>query len=68
MASGIYTTFKEYAGDATVDLDGHTFKVILLDGDHAFSAAHSVLTDVNSNELPNGNGYTTGGATLADVT
>lgn len=68
MASGIYTTFKEYAGDATVDLDGHTFKVILLDDSHAFSAAHSVLTDVNTNELENGNGYTTGGAELASVT
>jgi len=68
MASGIYTTFKEYAGDGTVDLDTHTFNVILLDDSHAFNAAHAVLTDVNTNELGNGNGYTTGGAALASVT
>ena len=63
MASGIYTTFKEYAGDATVDLDGHTFKVILLGTTHTFNAADSVLTDVSDNQIE-GTGYTAGGETL----
>ena len=63
MASGIYTTFKEYAGDATIDLDGHSFKVALLDTTHAFAAANSVWTDVSANEIT-GTGYTAGGITM----
>ena len=49
MASGIYTTFKEYAGDATIDLDGHSFKVALLDNSHSFSAANSLWTHISAN-------------------
>ena len=67
MASGIYTTFKEYAADATVDLDTHTFKVALLGTTHAYSAANSVWTDVSANEIT-GTGYTAGGTTLGTVT
>jgi len=67
MASGIYTSFKEYAGDATVDLDTHTFKVALLGTTHSFSAANTVWADVSANEIT-GTGYTAGGTTLASVT
>lgn len=65
MASGIYNRFKANLMNKEIDLEGDTIKVMLLDGDHAFTATHNVIGDVNSNELANGNGYTTGGATLA---
>lgn len=66
MSSGIYTAFKEDLMTKAVNLGtgGDTIKVALLDGDHSFSAANSVWGDVSSNELANGNGYTTNGATL----
>jgi len=66
MASGIYNRFKANLMNKEIDLEADTIKVILLDGDHSFTATHNVLTDVSSNELANGNGYTTGGATLAN--
>ena len=67
MASGIYTTFKEYAGDATVDLDGHTFNVCLMTQTHAFAAANSIWANVSANEIA-GTGYTAGGLALGTVT
>jgi hypothetical protein len=63
MASGIYTTFKEYAGDATVDLDGHTFNVCLMTTTHAFAAANSIWANVSANEI-SGTGYTAGGLAM----
>jgi len=48
-----------------VDLEADTIKVMLLNNSHAFTATHNVKADVVANELANGNGYTTGGATLA---
>ena len=67
MASGIYTSFKEYAGDATVDLDTHTFKVALMNNTHSFSAANSTWANVSANEI-SGTGYTAGGTTLNTIT
>ena len=67
MASGIYTSFKEYAGDGTIDLDLHTFKCALLNSTHAFSAANTVWANVSANEI-SGTGYTAGGTTMASVT
>lgn len=67
MADIIYNNFKEYIGDNTIDMDGDTFKVMLLDDGHTPSAAHDAPADVSGDELANGNGYTTGGATLANV-
>lgn len=65
MASGIYNRFKANLMNKIVDLEGDTIKVILLDSTHAFTSTDTVLTDVSGNEISNGNGYTTGGATLA---
>ena len=66
MASGIYTAFKEDLMTKAVNLGtgGDTIKVALLSDSHSFSAANSVWGDVSANELANGNGYTTNGATL----
>ena len=45
-----------------------TFKVILMAAGFTFDIdAHANLSDVSANELAAGNGYTTGGQTLAGV-
>ena len=70
MAASItlFNAFRESLGDGTIDLDTHTFKVLLLaTGAAAPVATNSVKTDLGS-EHANANGYTTGGATLASVT
>ena len=53
----LYDSFKEYMGDGTIDLDGHSFKVMLLTNSASFSAAHSVLADVSGNQISAGSGY-----------
>jgi hypothetical protein len=65
MASGIYNRFKANLMNKEIDLEGDTIKVMLLNDSHSFTATNNVIGDVNTNELANGNGYTTGGATLA---
>lgn len=70
MAAGnwiVYNSAREYLMDGTIDLDTHTFKVMLTTDTYTPSASHTVKTDV-TNEIANGNGYTTGGATLGSVT
>ena len=57
--------FKKYLGDGTIDLDTHTFKAALT------NTAPTAGTDTvlaNITQIANGNGYTTGGVTLASVT
>jgi len=67
MASFIYNSFKEYLGDGTIDMDNDSFKIILLSASHTPDATNTQYTNVSGNELANGNGYTTGGNTLANV-
>jgi hypothetical protein len=70
MAASItfYHSFKEFLGDGTIDLDIHTFKVMLVASGYTPSAStHTVKADV-TNELSTANGYTAGGATLGSVT
>ncbi len=64
----LYDSFKEYLGDGTIDLDGHSFKVMLLTNSASFSAGHSVLADISGNQISSGSGYTGGGAALTGVT
>ena len=69
MASGIYNIFKKSLFEGNVDLSedspSDVIKVALLDNSHSFTATDDDWTDVSANELANGNGYTTGGETLA---
>ena len=62
-----YNSFREYVADGTIDLDTHTFKVMLVASGYTPSTAHTVKSDV-TNELSTANGYTAGGATLGSVT
>lgn len=64
----IHDKAKEYMGDGTIDLDGDTFKGILVT-----SSSNLATTSVNgyaavTNELSTANGYTSGGLTLTSVT
>lgn len=70
MAAGTFTLYDSVAeliADGTIDLDGDTFKLALLTSSYTPSQAHDEYADL-TNEHANGNGYTTGGATLGSVT
>lgn len=62
-----YNGFSEYLGDGTIDMDNDTFKMQLHTSTYTPAVTHDVLTDL-TNEVANGNGYTTGGVTLSGVT
>lgn len=70
MAAGawkVYDTAKEKLGNAIIDLDSHTFKCALFtSSSNANTLTHDELADL-TNEVANGFGYTTGGATLTSV-
>jgi len=63
----IYDQAIEDIVSGAIDLDSDTLKVILLDTDASFTATNTDLTDISGDEIANGNGYTTGGATLSNV-
>jgi hypothetical protein len=63
----LYDSFAELVADGTIDLDTHTFKVMLVASGYTPSAAHDQKADI-TNELSTANGYTAGGATLGSVT
>jgi len=69
MADFIYNQFKHEVMEGTYDLSngGDTIKVALMKTGHSASTSDDDdWTSVSANELDNGNGYTTGGATLAN--
>lgn len=71
MAAGTFTLYDhvaEHIADGTIDLDGHTFKLMLVDDGYTPNAAHDEYEDVSDDEIANGAGYTTGGAALTSVT
>lgn len=71
MAAAIYfyNSFTEYVADGTIDLDTHTFKVMLTTSSYTPSAAHTVKTDVTNEHGNQGApGYETGGKALSSVT
>lgn len=71
MAAGkwkLYESAKEFIGDGTIDLDGHTFKMALfLSTSNCNTLTHDQLADL-TNQHANANGYTTGGIALTGVT
>lgn len=70
MAAGnwiMYNSAREYIGDGTIDLDTNTFKMLLTSNSYTPNPANTVYADI-TNQVANGNGYTTGGATLTSVT
>lgn len=67
MADMFYNGFFEAHGDGTIDMDSHVFKVVLLTDAYTPNAAHTGYSSVSANEVANGNGYTTGGKTLTNI-
>lgn len=65
-----YDSFKELIADGTIDLDTHTFKLLLLTDGYTFDATDVVKTDLGATEHANQDspGYQTGGKALSDVT
>jgi hypothetical protein len=70
MAAGTFTLYRANLDDLRMqDLVGATVKVALVSSAYTPDAAntgHDEWADVSANEIANGNGYTTGGATLAN--
>lgn len=67
MADLIFNSFFVDHANGTIDMDTDTFKVMLCTSSYSPSKLHNRRDDI-TNEVANGNGYTTGGATLASVT
>jgi hypothetical protein len=63
----IYDSFREQLVEG-FNMGSDSFKVILLNNSHTFTAANTVYSDISANELSTANGYTSGGATLGSVT
>lgn len=61
-----YNALSEYLLDGVVDLEDGTIKLALVDSGYVFDATDTVWADASGFEEANGNGYTTGGATLAN--
>ena len=62
----VYNTFKKKIMDGSIDLDTDNINVALLT--NAYSAnidTHTMYSDVTATEVPQANGYTTKGTTLA---
>lgn len=63
-----YNSFRKNVANGVIDLDGDTFKVVLVTSSYSIDLqAHTVKADL-TNELATANGYTAGGATLGSVT
>ncbi len=67
MSDVLYNSFKHKVLDGSIDMDTHAFKMALLDESYVPSADHVGYADL-SGEVPDGNGYTTGGKALTGVT
>lgn len=71
MAAGnwiTYDSFKEYLGDGTIDLDTHTFRITLHTSAYTPNRGTQTVKADLTNEVANGNGYTTNGQALTGVT
>lgn len=70
-AAGAFTLYRANLDDLRIrDLAGATVNVALVKSTYTPDAAnngHSIWADVSGDEIANGNGYTTGGATLASL-
>jgi len=69
MATAVLSNhFKHELAAGNIDFDGDTFKIMLMNTSFTFDKdAHAVKADVVASELAAGNGYTSGGETLANV-
>jgi len=70
MAAGTFTLYRANLDDLSMqDIAGATVKLALVTSSYTPNATNTgddLGADVSANEIANGNGYTTGGATLAN--
>ncbi len=59
-----YNKFRYSVGAGLINLSTDQLKIALLGANHSFVATHEEWLQVAPNELPNGNGYTSGGRIL----
>lgn len=64
MASFVYNSFYEDLGKGDIDLLSDTFKMILVTSSYTANKDTHTRADDITNEVANGNGYTTGGVTI----
>ena len=65
MADVIFHNILTEALKGNLDFDGDTIKVVLVTDSYTPDADDTQYSDVSANEVANGNGYTTGGYTVA---
>ena len=68
ITTGVNNTFKQAVMLGEHDLNTNTIKVVLVSSSQNVSASDPNTYTSISGQLANGNGYTTGGETLASVT
>lgn len=69
MANQVSNRIAYLLATKAIDFASDVFKIILMQSGFTYDPdTHDDYGDVSGDELPNGNGYTTGGATLAGVT
>lgn len=66
MANVIYNSAKKYLINGAIDLDTDTIKALLVTSSYTPNMDSHDFRDDVSNEVSNGNGYTTGGAALSN--
>ena len=60
-----FDKFWEHVGKGEISMSADTFKVMLVNA-YTFDATDDVVSDLGAVQVANGNGYTTGGQTLAN--
>lgn len=64
MTATLYGNFLVDLFNGVHDFSTNTFNVILCTSSYNAQSSDHYLADVNTNEVENGNGYTTGGTTI----
>lgn len=63
-----FNKFVENMGGGNIDMKSDTFKIMLVTSSYTFDPTDETKADLGAVELANGNGYTTGGATIGSTT
>jgi len=63
----VHDDFKLYLGNGSIDLDGDTFKMILCQSTSNVATTSVGTYTAVTDEVANGNGYTTGGETMTTL-
>jgi hypothetical protein len=66
----VFNSFRQYIADGTIDLDSTDVYLALVTSSYTKNLANTIWSDISTNEVATGSGYTTGGAQLTsnDVT